>query len=50
MDLCNEKHDEICYEGRVCPACDKIGDLEVELEDVQEQLKKAQSELDAIEE
>lgn len=40
MNLCDDGHDEVCYEGRECPACelkqerdelqlelDKIGDL-----------------------
>jgi hypothetical protein len=24
MELCSKKHDEVCYEGRVCPACDLL--------------------------
>ena len=27
MDLCSKGHEEICYEGRICPVCDKIDDL-----------------------
>lgn len=22
MNLCSDKHDEVCYEGRRCPVCD----------------------------
>ena len=22
MQLCSDRHEEICYEGRVCPMCD----------------------------
>ncbi len=39
MTVCNDDHDEICYEGRVCPLCeanDKIRDLELELEKKEE--------------
>lgn len=24
MNLCSEGHDEICYEGKYCPACEII--------------------------
>lgn len=23
MNLCSDDHDEVCYEGRKCPACEK---------------------------
>lgn len=50
MNLCNNGHDEVCYEGRHCPACavaddlnrdiskleEKIADLEYELKEAQE--------------
>jgi hypothetical protein len=26
MNLCSDGHDEICYEGRSCPACEIIKD------------------------
>ncbi len=56
MNLCSDGHDEVCYETRYCPACEikddlniqieklesQIGDLEVNLLDVQEELKKIQ--------
>jgi len=41
MNLCSDKHEEICYEGRLCPACAIIEDLENELEDYKTQLTKA---------
>jgi uncharacterized coiled-coil protein SlyX len=31
MNLCNYKHDEICFEGRKCPFCEKIAELEAEI-------------------
>lgn len=44
MNLCNDNHDEVCYEGRRCPVCekqkeldaanDKISELETKLEEV----------------
>lgn len=45
MNLCNDGHDEICYEGRECPACellktisnqeDEIGNLKDEVKDLE---------------
>lgn len=28
MNLCNDRHDEICYEGRYCPACELLKIIE----------------------
>jgi hypothetical protein len=50
MNLCDNNHDEVCYEGRHCPACavaddlnkdisrleDKIIDLENQIKDLEE--------------
>lgn len=48
MQLCSSGHDEVCYEGRDCPACEKIselGDLRATLETVKDDLAEANSEL-----
>jgi hypothetical protein len=48
MELCNDGHDEVCYDSRYCPACsleedaaseiatlkDKINDLNGEIADL----------------
>lgn len=34
MNLCSKNHDEVCFEGRVCPACElvtQLADLQQEL-------------------
>jgi len=33
MNLCSDGHDEVCYEGRNCPACEALEDLRIELQD-----------------
>lgn len=45
MNLCSDSHDEVCYEGRECPACaviykmqDEINDLKTQIDDLQEKL------------
>ena len=32
MTLCDDKHDEVCFETRNCPVCEKMGEIE-KLED-----------------
>ena len=55
MNLCSNGHDEVCYEGYECPACeladdlnediskleDKIGELEGTIEGLESELKEA---------
>lgn len=44
MNLCNENgHGEVCYEGRQCPACDRIDELEKEIADREDDIKKLES-------
>lgn len=32
MNLCSDTHDEVCFEGRECPACEVINKLTKDLE------------------
>ena len=53
MTLCSENHDEVCYEGRDCPACKlftetetlsgTIEDLRDEIAELKDSLKELQS-------
>lgn len=36
MDLCSNTHQEICYEGRKCPACEVVLERDKALELVQQ--------------
>jgi hypothetical protein len=54
MNLCSNGHDEVCFEGRVCPCCYertelqadvdalkiKIADLEKEMADLERNMDK----------
>lgn len=47
MNLCSNGHDEVCYEGRNCPACalcDQIKTLEDEIEDLENTIDKLNEE------
>ena len=46
MNLCNDGHDEVCYEGRNCPACVEIE----ERKDREKENEKLQAEIDELKE
>jgi hypothetical protein len=44
MDLCSNGHEEICYEGNSCPACDllsQVADLEADKKKLELELDQA---------
>ncbi len=42
MNLCSEKHDEVCYDAKRCPACEVIEELQGRLADLETELEAAQ--------
>ena len=41
MKICDDGHDEVCYEERLCPACKLVADLEAaqsEIENLKEEI------------
>ena len=46
MELCDDGHDEVCYEGRTCPACRAAHYLQ---KDIQQLEKRVEDLLDEIE-
>ena len=48
MYLCDDGHDLVCYEGRNCPVCDAIDEIDRyqrEMEDLREKLREAKEAL-----
>lgn len=48
MNLCSDGHEEVCYEGRSCPACDlleQIKDLKRDNDELESQVDKLDSRL-----
>lgn len=44
MQICNEGHEEVCYESKFCPCCElfeEMGDLKEENEILHEKLDEA---------
>lgn len=38
MNLCDYGHEEVCFEGRICPVCEKM-----------DEIKELKNQLDALE-
>jgi hypothetical protein len=49
MILCSEGHDEICYEGRSCPACELKDNLQYQIDEMQKIIDRQQIELEKME-
>ncbi len=50
MNLCDDGHDEVCYEGRKCPCCTALNDvrgMEKELEASDNKVQELQEQLEA---
>ena len=49
MNLCSDGHEEVCYEGRRCPACDLKADLEAVEEDLNKEIQNLTDEINSLE-
>jgi len=49
MDLCSEKHEEVCYEGRICPVCDTRDDLQGQIDEIAKELSSAEKYIEELE-
>lgn len=51
MNLCSDKHDEVCYECRSCPACVELDAKKAIMEDLaaaQDKIRELESEIDRL--
>lgn len=51
MRLCDDGHDEVCYEGRECPVCVALGEVEVQkalVSDLEKQVKDLDEQIDEL--
>ena len=46
MNLCSHTHEEICFDGRICPICVQIADLEEDIRRLQDRLDDYKAELE----
>ena len=48
MELCSSEHEEICFEGRRCPICDKIKELNEEIETWKDQVLSLEEQVNEL--
>ncbi len=48
MNLCSDGHDEICYEGRQCPACYHITNLKATIDDKEAKISDIDDQLNTL--
>lgn len=45
MELCSEKHEEVCFEGRECPVCFERDDLQSQIDDLNKEITGLKDEI-----
>jgi len=48
MNLCNDDHDEICFEGRKCPLCEMRADKDKEIEELVRKVDDLKDEIGSL--
>lgn len=43
MNLCSKHHEEICFESRECPYCEKIEDFEKDIDERNDEISNLKS-------
>jgi hypothetical protein len=46
VNLCSDGHDEVCFDGRICPVCATIKEKDETIESLQDKVSELQSELE----
>lgn len=50
MNLCSDGHEEVCFEGRDCPACTIREELQPEIDALKEKVESLEDEINSMEE
>jgi len=46
MELCSDKHEEVCYEGRTCPVCAERDDLQGQIDELNKEVARLEGEIE----
>lgn len=49
MQLCSNKHEEVCYEDSDCPVCTTRDDLQGTIDDLEKDVENLKEEIDQYE-
>lgn len=50
MNLCSERHPEVCYESRICPVCDLRADMEEEINHLRVSIENLKEQIESLKE
>lgn len=45
LNICSSGHDEVCYAGNKCPACEALDDLQAEIDTLKQEASEHQCEV-----
>ena len=48
MNLCNNGHEEVCFENRQCPCCDVISEKDKEITDLNRKIEVLEADLEDL--
>lgn len=48
MKICSEKHEEVCYEGKYCPACEIREKLELDISDLKSDIEESEAKVRSL--
>lgn len=46
MNLCSKNHDEICFEGKACPMCEKENEFEADKNKLEERISELEHQVE----
>jgi len=49
MNLCSANHDEVCYEGYKCPACEIADDLNQDIRKLEDKISALENQIGELE-
>lgn len=49
MNLCYNGHDEVCYEGHKCPACEVADELNQDISNLQDKMSALENQIGELE-
>jgi len=50
MDLCSDDHEEVCFEGRNCPACEIKDSMQRSIDDLLKEIVSLKDEIEMMNE
>jgi len=49
VELCSDKHEEVCFEGKTCPVCEMRDDMQRSIDDLEKKNVNLKDEVTELE-